>query len=549
MSGLGISYPPPTENVPIFDATNFRLDTTPLTATSGLKYFLSYPFAQGTETLQTTNVEGLLTCDNNLVVNKTNMIMNPNATPPTNYIQFPDGSKQYVASTGLSPITPSPAGTYTNLNATINQYGQITTASSNTSGSTISIKAFSPLYSGAIATFQYFSAPANTDWIDIYTMGGGGRSGGFGRNNGGSPVTAGGGGGGSGGCSVVSRYSFGESLNNVLYCLIQPQFVCDFDGVNTYTPKWTGTFTQSGTNITIVSTTTGAIAIGDIIYLTQTNFNTAYPTGYNNGFPFGNFFNQLQIVSGAGTSWVVQSQQSQTLSTAITANSYTPNVLWSGTFTQSGTTITAVSTTTGTFGYPNNGCYLVATGTSCNTQYIISQTDANNCVVNSSQNIGTAYAGRILYTPIGANVYTAFNQYAGNLGVPYTGFPSIAFATGGLNGTNGQVPSVNPVGGSGGAGGSVIAYLPYCNQLNAGAKGATGAGTNDPTGMTNVSTAGGYTQMLWNKYLQITNNGITTNTLLLNTFTYGGSNATNNNTYRNIYYGGVGGAIVVFNSN
>ena len=98
MSGLGISYPPPTENVPIFDSTNFIVDDTPITASSGLKYFLSYPSAQGTETLQDTNVEGILTCDSNLVVNKTNMIMNPNATPPTNYIQFPDGSKQYTAS-------------------------------------------------------------------------------------------------------------------------------------------------------------------------------------------------------------------------------------------------------------------------------------------------------------------------------------------------------------------------------------------------------------------------------------------------------------------
>jgi hypothetical protein len=44
------------------------------------------------------------------------------------------------ANGGLSPITPSPAGTYTNLNATINSYGQITSASTGTGASVITIR-------------------------------------------------------------------------------------------------------------------------------------------------------------------------------------------------------------------------------------------------------------------------------------------------------------------------------------------------------------------------------------------------------------------------
>jgi hypothetical protein len=108
MSGLGISYPPPTENVPLFDASNFITDNSPITATTGLKYFLSYPYAQGTQTLQTTFVAGDLTCESDLIVNKNNIIMNPDVSPnPTNYIEFPDGSKQYVASTGGSAILPT----------------------------------------------------------------------------------------------------------------------------------------------------------------------------------------------------------------------------------------------------------------------------------------------------------------------------------------------------------------------------------------------------------------------------------------------------------
>lgn len=69
MSGLGISYPPPTENLAIFDSSVFTTNNIPLTIAEGYKYFLAFPSAQGTENLQTTNVAGILTANANVVLN------------------------------------------------------------------------------------------------------------------------------------------------------------------------------------------------------------------------------------------------------------------------------------------------------------------------------------------------------------------------------------------------------------------------------------------------------------------------------------------------
>jgi len=89
------TYPPPTEQLPIFDDTVFSSPTDDaLTYDSAKKYFLTFPNAQGTENLQTTNVSGLLTCNANAKIA---------GTPLTNYLEFPDGTKQYSAAT--SPAT------------------------------------------------------------------------------------------------------------------------------------------------------------------------------------------------------------------------------------------------------------------------------------------------------------------------------------------------------------------------------------------------------------------------------------------------------------
>jgi len=54
-------YPPPRENVPIFDSSNFEINNTALTVDTGLDYFLAFPTAQGAETLADTTVAGSFT--------------------------------------------------------------------------------------------------------------------------------------------------------------------------------------------------------------------------------------------------------------------------------------------------------------------------------------------------------------------------------------------------------------------------------------------------------------------------------------------------------
>lgn len=55
------NYEPPTENLPTFNPEVFSQNDEPLTIEEGTKYFLRYPNAQGTENLQTVNINGPLT--------------------------------------------------------------------------------------------------------------------------------------------------------------------------------------------------------------------------------------------------------------------------------------------------------------------------------------------------------------------------------------------------------------------------------------------------------------------------------------------------------
>ena len=92
------AYAPPAESLPIFDSGVFNEANTPLTISEGSKYFLTFPNAQSStaENLADTNVNGKLNCNNNLYVN---------GTTNTNFIQYPDGTKQYTAS--ASSLTPN----------------------------------------------------------------------------------------------------------------------------------------------------------------------------------------------------------------------------------------------------------------------------------------------------------------------------------------------------------------------------------------------------------------------------------------------------------
>lgn len=60
------SYEKPTEDLPIFNPSVFVDENEALTIATGSRYFLRYPFAQGTENLQDTNVNGLLTTNGDI---------------------------------------------------------------------------------------------------------------------------------------------------------------------------------------------------------------------------------------------------------------------------------------------------------------------------------------------------------------------------------------------------------------------------------------------------------------------------------------------------
>jgi len=553
------TYNPPTnlEPINVFNPANFMRADTNLTQAQADTRYLRFPIAQGTEYLQ--NAEAInFDVGANLTLSGTDGV---------NYIQFPNGSKQYVASTStnilplnntftgtnafnnVAPITSSatqPASTDSSTKIPTTAWVQGAISGSSAITPIISSAGISPLQANVIGTWQVLSTPAGTQFCDVYTMGGGGNSGGDATN-----PTLGwskgiGGCGGGGGMTLNSRLSYGGALTNAFGVLNQPQFVCgttNSQGQNTnitYTNVWNGTFTQSGTNITLVSTTSGAMSVGTIITFTKSTFDTIYPTSTA---PYGAYFNQLQVVSGSANSWVVQSQQSQTLNVAITGAGYTPQVMWEGTFTQAGTTITAVSTTSGSFSNFNasaNNSYLVCNGTSANTQLLRSITDASNNVVNSSQTISTPIAGRILFTQVGNNVLTRYWTYGAGMNNSYTLFPYISWCEGGFRGINGTTNGSQEFGGAGGVGGQVITYNPSGAQTALGAKGQNGGVNGDPSGFTKISGQGGYANLIYNKTMTI--NGVSQQ---LYQYNQGSSTFSPSAFAVNHYAGGVGGMILV----
>ena len=105
-------YLPPTENVPIFDTSLFNHNTTPLTFEDAITKFLTFPTAQGTETLLDVNITGTLTANGSAIFNDP--------------IQLEDGTTQLSAYTGAGAL----AGAYTTTNMTLDSNGKITAISS-----------------------------------------------------------------------------------------------------------------------------------------------------------------------------------------------------------------------------------------------------------------------------------------------------------------------------------------------------------------------------------------------------------------------------------
>jgi hypothetical protein len=102
------AYNPPVENVPIFDAGLFSTTNSStsgfLTITEANRLYLQFPFGQGTETIPAVNITGNATIGNNLILD---------GTYPTNYLEFPDGTRQYTSATTTQTY---PFATWTGYN-------------------------------------------------------------------------------------------------------------------------------------------------------------------------------------------------------------------------------------------------------------------------------------------------------------------------------------------------------------------------------------------------------------------------------------------------
>tara|TARA_R110002167_G_scaffold356291_2_gene570999 strand:- start:261 stop:1481 length:1221 start_codon:yes stop_codon:yes gene_type:complete len=74
------AYPPPKENLPIYNPTDFEYENFPLTIQDAKDYFLEYPTAQGAETLASIIVNGASTFNDVATINDSLDIIQPTST-------------------------------------------------------------------------------------------------------------------------------------------------------------------------------------------------------------------------------------------------------------------------------------------------------------------------------------------------------------------------------------------------------------------------------------------------------------------------------------
>jgi len=191
------AYPPPRENVPVFDSTLFGVRGSGISGGGGDPgdclteaeadlLYLKFPSGQSIPTGETLNgptfmtsllqVAGATTLSSTALVSQDltagqDIIM----TNPGSYIQFPDLTQQ---TTGFIPIVPPiPVGFYVNSNITVNSFGQITSASSGTGGGGIISQIFLDPTGLGIGTPYVVTVPSTTNRVKIIACSGGGAQG------------------------------------------------------------------------------------------------------------------------------------------------------------------------------------------------------------------------------------------------------------------------------------------------------------------------------------------------------------------------------------
>jgi len=172
---------PPNPNVATFNNLYWISADTGLTTATGDLRYLKWPVAQGTENLQTTNVNGVLTCNDDLVINNKTLEIDG----VLGEIKYADNKVQNTAYTGGT------AGAYTNTNMTIDANGKISAISN---GSAATQKTYTVQYT----TTQTITLPTDCIGIGVRCIGKGGGGGQASNTTAGTTWNAGGSGGGGG---------------------------------------------------------------------------------------------------------------------------------------------------------------------------------------------------------------------------------------------------------------------------------------------------------------------------------------------------------------
>ena len=117
------AYPPPKENLPIYNPTDFEYENFPLTIEDAKDYFLEYPTAQGNETLSTIIVNGTATFNDVATINDYLDINQP--TPALNALNIQNDNPG-VSITATSKTNQGTAGALTiNGSSTANKENPI----------------------------------------------------------------------------------------------------------------------------------------------------------------------------------------------------------------------------------------------------------------------------------------------------------------------------------------------------------------------------------------------------------------------------------------